>query len=150
MAALGHDQKAFGLIKNYIKGTDDSDRARVRLSMPLKMTVKRYDGQYRNKLIDNTIPFYTHDAYISKRDELIVVMKPDYDNYELPIPSGMSDVEFVEMKMSVLGDRLSTGDFHKLMKEVGETTDLEVSERDAFSTPVNKEPYADNEEYGSW
>ncbi|CDT53489.1 hypothetical protein VCR15J2_390079 [Vibrio coralliirubri] len=149
MATPGHDLKAYGLIRQYIKEVPDEDRLRVRLSMPLKIIVKRYDGQYRNKLVDNSVPLFVYDAYRSKKtDELIVVLKPDYN--EMPVPASMNDVEFIEAKMTLLGDRLASGDFAKLMRDVGEATDREVTNADMYDVPADDTPYISNEKFGSW
>ena len=143
---LSSDYKAIGLLRKYIGDTNGDERVTVSLSMPLKLAVKRYDGTYRTKLVGDDIEMIVHDAYFSKKEDLICV----FSIVNETVPADLEEVKFIEIPMKVLGDRLKSADFKKLMAQIGDVTDGEVSVSDAYSVPADAEIYDIIEEFGSW
>lgn len=145
---LSDKHAAMSLFRKYIRSTSLEEREAVNTSMPIKLPIKRFDGSYRTKLVPNDVSLKLADAYFSKKDDLIGM-------FEIVSPSetlnsDLQDAQYVEIAVKLLSDRLAEGDFTRLMKQITEVTDGEISKSDAFSNPVRTDDYDVMEEFGSW
>lgn len=144
---LSDEHKAMSLIRSYVRNTNNDERQPVCLSMPLKLPVKRYDGTYRTKLVPSDVKMIVHNAYFSKKEDLICQLT--IENIQ-DAGAEVEDIKYVEIPMKVLGDRIESADFKKLMADIGNVTDGEVTFSDAFATPAEADNYDTIEEFGSW
>ncbi|MEO9497637.1 MAG: hypothetical protein ABJG42_24400 [Vibrio splendidus] len=140
---LSDDRKAFALIAAYLK--EPSDKVPVYTDMPIKLTVKRRDGAYRVKMIPEELPLFLHDAYMSKKGELLIVFEPDMT----AISRGLEDVAFVEIPHKLISSRLEGKSHDLLIKDILHVTNGEISKELAYSTPIKSDNYSDGE-FGSW
>lgn len=139
---------AMSLFRKYIRSTEKDERIIVNTSMPTKLPIKRFDGSYRTKLISNDVALKIVDAYFSKKEDLIAVFEVVSPPESLS--SELQDTQYVEISVKLLSDRLAEGHFARLMSQIGEVTEGEVSKSDAFSMPVKGCDHDVVEDFGSW